>query len=876
MLVFQGCDNSGQPKSSLSSTKPTTSPESNSAESNESTRPEAVGLGKEGASKDSVSSAAAAKTILDACFAKYKQLKSYQDKGILKIRYRVGDRPFTKSEPMQVAFEPANRLALKSIGLQSTWTNFTWEAIFSADSGSPFGKQRVVRPRPDKIDLRWLIVDNLGDLLDNRVTGPPIALNLLLEDKPLAAFLSDQSVSISLLKPDTFDSALCDRIQLQTKNPSSQGESKWVLWIDRTERLLRKFELPIELLTLLNPDATVGQDSAQSELSMELVDAKADAAINWAEWDLPRSNEDLLVSRFVDAPLHQEPRQLGKVLKAFDLHDADRKMILDSAQRSKPITVLCWVGNDELSERFVKYAMEMVRDLKTKSINGYVDWVFVSKSPGGEMQSAFKRWNCDLPLAIDADNLTESVFGVSKHPAIVVLDKEVRVQHIDEIGYLEQLPEILNSIHDGVQLAARKLQVQIDNQARYVSRLHRATIDRTQSENLAPIDPFPMVYHELQRVWQTKLETKIIAAGGEQFFPLARSPWSANDVFETKATSLRVMIVLDEFGDVYAIDNSGNRVLVAKIPIDKANNAKRIHIATDPWTHQWVAIIPEGLPRYWLFEMPINMKKGEAFSTKEPTEFVLDEKESPSVFAWSVQGSKPSLIVATSSGRLHVLDPVRGKALSGQTNGVVGIVPTLNDRGECIGWNAIDPAGLLSPIDNLPSDGDLPSSAPSSDPAIKSIPIPPELGQWTWGRNHSESLLVGLGKLPSGETGAVLHSMQFEPIFTHPLSVRAEQCRILGSATLSNGNFYWISTAPRRVLHLQTKNGPLPDQMSLGKSVLGASLLPDDVHLRLTLAVDDEVSCWRIVIPQLPAENASPTPASTSIERPGASEKRVE
>ncbi|MEQ1830550.1 MAG: hypothetical protein ABL921_31630, partial [Pirellula sp.] len=868
---FAGCDKSGEQKqSSLASTssEKETGAQTGTQKGSQTETVPSVNNANENPS--SVAMAASARAVLDACIAKYKGLKSYEDQGVLKVRYRVADKPFEKTEPMRVAYEVPNRLAMKSIGLQTSWTKLTWEAMFTNEQGSPFGNQRVVRPRPEKFDLAWLINDNLGNLLDNRVTGTPIQLNLLLEDKPLSDFLADPNVTLSVLKQESFDSAMCDRIQISRKNSAGGKDFKWTLWIDSKDKLLRKFELPVDLLSMLNPDLPPGLDPATSELSMELLGAKADAQVAWSNWDLSRSDKDLLVSRFVDAPLGNLPSQLGQVLKAFDLRDANKKIVLDSSQRSKPITVLCWVGNDELSENFVKYALEVYRELNNKGMTGYTEVMFVSKSPATEMQDAFKRWNCDLPLAIDTENLTESIFGMSRHPSIVVLDKQTMVQHIDEVGYLEQIPEIVASIQNGVNRAARTLQVQVDNQARFVSRLHRATIDRVQTDQLAPIEPFPMVYHELQRVWQTSLDSKVIAAGGEQFYPHAGSAWEAKDVFDAKSSALRVMTVLDETGDLIAVDNTGKKSLVARIPIEKANNAKRIHISVDPWTHRWVAIIPEGLPRYWLFEMPLDMRSLGTEFPKEPLEFSLDESESPSVFAWTVQGNKPSLTIATTTGKLLVLDPVRAKALKGQTNGVVAIVPTLNARGECVAWNAVEPNGLLNSIDNLPSDGEAATKGDAPDFSNKSLSFVPEPGQWTWGRNLSESLIVGLGKLPSGETGAVLHNNQFEPIFTHPLSVRPDQCRIVASSSLADGIFYWISTAPRRVLHLQTKNGALPDQMSLGRPILGVALLPEDKNLRMTLAVDNEVSCWRIVIPQLQPSQESVKPAPVGSSSGGA------
>lgn len=121
----------------------------------------------------------------------------------------------------------------------------------------------------------------------------------------------------------------------------------------------------------------------------------------------------------------------------------------------------------------------------------------------------------------------------------------------------------------------------------------------------------------------------------------------------------------------------------------------------------------------------------------------------------------------------------------------------------------------------------------------------PEVGNWVWGQGASESYLVGLEKMPSGETGAVLMNRQYQPLFRQVLSVRPEQCKLLAATQTSQSKFYWLATAPNRVLHLQSVDA-IPDQMSFGKRVYGATLLADGEKLRMVVVLEDEVSCWTL------------------------------
>jgi hypothetical protein len=103
-----------------------------------------------------------------------------------------------------------------------------------------------------------------------------------------------------------------------------------------------------------------------------------------------------------------------------------------------------------------------------------------------------------------------------------------------------------------------------------------------------------------------------------------------------------------------------------------------------------------------------------------------------------------------------------------------------------------------------------------------------------------------LRKLESGETGSIQLDRSYKPLFSTALSVRPEQCRLLSAATVDKNQFYWLAAAPNRVLHLQTRDGGLPDQMSFGERVFGATILPYGSKLKLIVALEKEVSCWTL------------------------------
>jgi hypothetical protein len=323
------------------------------------------------------------------------------------------------------------------------------------------------------------------------------------------------------------------------------------------------------------------------------------------------------------------------------------------------------------------------------------------------------------------------------------------------------------------------------------------------------------------------------------------------------------MSVLDENGYVQTVNSAGEKAKIAKLSVERADGAKRIHVLPDPWTHRWIAIVPEGLPRFWIVESPADSDASSSAEPPEASEFSLDPNESAVATAWTLNGKKSSLSIATDASSLLVFDPVESQAKRSATGPVIAIVPTLNERSEPIYWNLVDSQGNLTEILNLPGDGPASASGGSGNIKVKQLPFVPSSSNWTWGRQADQPVVVGMTMLPTGETGAVVQTRSFEPKLFHPLSVRPEQCKILSSTTLPNGAFYWLSTAPNRVLHLQTLGG-IPDQMSLGKKVLGASVVPDGSGLKLVLASENDVSCWKLTIPPPPKPPATSQPEAVS------------
>ena len=806
-------------------------------------------------------SSIAAKALLEACMARYKQLTSYEDLGVLTIRFPTPAGPKVITEPMRIAYESPNKLAIQARTLQAMWSDSeggTWQAVVGAENFKPFGKQRLVRPLPSRIDLTWLIVDNLGVILNDPALDAPIQLQLLLHEKSLGHFLVPDA-KLSLVESKECDSVKCERVQVVI------ASQKWVFWID-PDKLLRKCELPSQVIFALIPGLPTDFDLDSAESSIDFTKVKTNGSIDWSVWQLPFEPDALHVRRLTDAPAGNLPPIVGKKLEQFDLYGADDERILDSAQRNKPITVLFWVTNDNDGEQLVKYLLEIQNKLRERGLTKAEIFLVSSANPK-DIQASLKKWNCTLPLAIDTKNLTRDWFGIQRQPAVVIIDKDVRVQHVSDLDF-RYIPDIVEELQKGVDIASRRKQVELDNEARFNSRLHRAIIEKSQAEKLDPISSFPFSNHLIKDQWKVSFENSIIAASAEHFYPQTGVAVEGMQLFAESAGTLRVMTILDDTGRVYTIDNKGKEKWIANIPTDQAMNPKRIHVLPDPWQHRWIAVVPEGLPRYWLIDSAAKPDSDPA----DATQFDFDNQdESPVAFTWAVRDGEPVLVIATNASKLDVLTPPDNKRFSYQADSVVSIAPSINDRGEAYSWNLIKTSGAIEELEFLRSKGT--EGGESIGSQVKKLSIIPQPSAWEWGRNANQGVMLGMSQLPSGETGSVLQSRFFESRLRHPLSVRPEQCRILSSATLQDGSFYWLSTGPNRVLHLQAADGMSGDQMSLGTKIYAAGVFPDGENLRTVLAVEREVNCWSVMIPKATVPAPEPKSEDFKSEAVSPSEK---
>lgn len=805
-----------------------------------------------------------AKQLLEESLRVYRDATKYSDQAQLTISV-PGTAPF--SSPFRVAFERPNRLAISAHGARGCWTSTNWEAICSGPT-NPFPNQRLVRPLPETIDLDWLQQDNLGGLFADPV-GMPIQIELLLSRGSLNE-LTGADTKLAILKPETLDGRICDRVQIDKSN------LRWILAIDRELKTLRTMDLPPAFFY-------PGQSAEELKgvrCTIDIMSPKIDQPIDWSEWQVPTRTEDISVRRFVMPPPIASTKILGEVIPPFDLNDARGERLLDSAEPKRPISILCWIGEDPSSEAFTKDLLKIQKVLVDQELAPQCQIFLVGRETAKSLPDSLKKWNCDLPFAVDRTGISDSLFKIPSEPSIVVMDRNRRVQVSEYVitpATVSAIPSLVQKLISEEDLASRQLQQDADNQARYIGALHRVAIDKEQIAKLPTIREFQFSLHGMRRDWKAEFDDPILSAGGIWYPENSTASGNAERKIPFQGQSnLPVMSVLDDTGKIHVIDEFGRRHTVASLESEQADGAKRIHTSIDPWSHSWIAIIPEGLPRFWITPIPSPLPATVPSLSTTPTAntattYNTQTGESPNAFVWTSLAKESSLVLSTDQSRLLVINPKSEQRKDGTLNEpLVSIAPGLDANGQVAEWNTVSPKGNLTRIGNLANAASGSLNDQPIEARLNQLPTRPEPGAWFWGKHGNQPITISLTRLLTGETGIQISNPAYQPMIHRPLTVRPEQSRLLGATRLADGNLYGIATGPSRILHLFTGDLRIVDQVSFDSRILGATIVPFQQDLRLIVALEKEVSCWTIDVP----DTRSPSPPVSSNEAPSPSDSK--
>ena len=402
-----------------------------------------------------------AREVLQRLLATYRQAKTYQDQGVVRLAYRQENQPVASEWPVAVAFERPGKLSLAAYQAVVKCDGQSLRArIEDPDSGNLDG-QILVRAAPRELKLTDLAAAPLlYDMISSQLRRQPIQLELLLESGGLvSAFGAD--VACRRLDDERTGGRSCFRVEV----PSPGGP--FVFWVDQADFLLRRLDYPAAALL---PGLANDPSISDLQLLADLRGAAIGGAIPAEQFvlDIPAGGKRM--KSFVVPPPPLPSHLLGKRPATFTFADLDGKPLTDQALAGR-IAVLVWYHDNPACEatlQQVSLARSRLKD--DPSVALFAVATDPTEVPAEALRQRLALWRVDLPIVRDLQAFGDKSFQIAVQPTIVVLDPQGRVQVFQPGGnpqLAEQLGSIVQRLSRGDDLAGEMLARQARDQQQY-------------------------------------------------------------------------------------------------------------------------------------------------------------------------------------------------------------------------------------------------------------------------------------------------------------------------------------------------------------------------------------------------------------------------
>lgn len=391
--------------------------------------------------------------LLQRMVAKYQQATLYSDRAVLKLSLSRHGKPSSpQSWPAAVQFERPGRIKIDAYNLHLASDATAAEPLLIAQvedaESNNVDNQVVVRPAPPEMKFAALSADPiLLSQLIGRIGRPPVQLELLMDQQPLATLLR-KDARLAWLPEGEIAGRTCRRIEY------TAAEGKFVFWIDAQDLLLRRLEYPA---TSLLPDLAGDKAVSDAQLVVELEGATFDPKAEDLSFTLPIPAGAKRMRAFVMPVIALDARLLGHPVQTFELTKLDGEKI-NRAKVAGKITALFWYAHHPACEQPAQQFAEIVKTLADDQ-QGFAICTELADVGDKAVLDQLVQWKVDLTPARDLKQYHERVFQVRELPAITLLDADGRFQWMGSgPTAAAEFPEALARLAKGENLAVEALE----------------------------------------------------------------------------------------------------------------------------------------------------------------------------------------------------------------------------------------------------------------------------------------------------------------------------------------------------------------------------------------------------------------------------------
>lgn len=389
-----------------------------------------------------------ANDILRRLLDTYRQAKSYQDQGVVRLSFRQQGEPVSQEWPVAVALARPNRLSVAAYQAIVKCDGKELKARFDDPVSNNVDNQVVVRPAPSEFKLADLASDPLlYDTLISRLRRQPIQLELLFDTRGLvSAFGGDIACQ---RRPDqSLDGRTCFGVEV----PSPGGP--FVFWVDQADFLLRRLDYPAAALF---PEIAGDSSISELRLTADLRGATIGGEIPPSTFAMEVPPSAKRMKTFVRPPQPLPTKLLGQTIRDFFFTELGGQRISSQALLGK-VAVLAWYhDNPACAATLLQVAaarQRLASDSKAVFLAVATDPTATSDDV---LRQRLRDWKVELPVARDLEAFGDKSFHIELQPTIVVLDGQGRVQIFETGGnpqLADQLVSIVQRLEKGENLAA--------------------------------------------------------------------------------------------------------------------------------------------------------------------------------------------------------------------------------------------------------------------------------------------------------------------------------------------------------------------------------------------------------------------------------------
>jgi hypothetical protein len=768
---------------------------------------------------------------------RYRALTSYEDQGVVRLRYKLNGQNVVDEAPMSVAWDSQGRLGLRVYSTAAGPSNGRWRMRLQErddstayDATQPKFEQQVLsRELPPRVDFEWLLFDPLiSQYLAAGMAGFPPQLDLLLNPDSLGGLI-DETVTLSFDEPRKIDLQLCHILNVDRPNLNLN----YRLWIDQSSGLLRRVEIP---RANIPPQLADDQRISQLELSIDIKEPRVNGAIDWGRFDVRVYPDDVLVKQFVAPPADFEEWELGEKFPAFTLRDDTGAESFRGGERStQAITVLAWLADHPTCQVTAEQLASIEKLFATPEWQGRVNFVSIWAAPqppaGFSFRQLREHWRLPGIFALDREAIGRDLFNIYEAPTVVVLDPQNRLQarFIRVHPQMQEvLPQLLQELASGVNVAEQALERERFLRQRYLGELAMAVASDGHPR------PAPANY-----------TSGLIPVVRGSVLPLSAGPPRA------VGTHDQSLWLLSRDGEltVQSLGGTPGRRWITNWR--HVEEPAQLIVAPD---QNCVALLSDHRRRVRVFHV-----RGE-----QASELQLPAGTTVVDWQWLKFATDPQhrLVIIDDTGRTTVFDPANREQLTGTSPSpplviLAGGAETHADTAAIVlGSGSVEQLEfseqslLHAAAGGRNADGRvLPADERRAVERKQRLNFNPAAGPWlTWNGSDSHGpLTLARGWLAAGEPAWFLLNQQLQPVW-HSLAPTTQPppyrlgCVATDPAT---GQPLWAVMETDRTIHLLRADG-LVDHFRVEEPIKGLSLVPHGATLNLVLVHSDRLQTYEL------------------------------